>query len=110
MEKEQFYKLNLLVKLFKEDDILIKRSSWSEFRDTGLLWLINSMLHLFGWCIVIEKDDNNNFTGAYPAKTDFRGFSEKSNTKNYKKITEYMINNSAELLKAFKEDNGDEED
>ena len=89
---------------------MIKRSSWSEFRDTGLLWLINSMLHLFGWCIVIERDDNNNFTGAYPAKTDFRGFSEKSNTKNYKKITEYMIDNSAELLKAFKEDNSDEED
>lgn len=102
MKKKQFYKLNLLVKLFKEDDILIKRSSWSEFRDTGLLWLINSILHLFGWCIVIERDDNNNFTGAYPAKTDFRGFSEKSNTKNYKKITEYMIDNSAELLKAFK--------
>ena len=109
MKKKQFYKLNLLVKLFKEDDILIKRSSWSEFRDTGLLWLINSMLHLFGWCIVIERDNNNNFTGAYPAKTDFRGFSEKSNTKNYKKITEYMMDNSAELLKAFKEDS-DEED
>ena len=89
---------------------MIKRSSWSEFRDTGLLWLINSILHLFGWCIVIERDDNNSFTGAYPAKTDFRGFSEKSNTKNYKKITEYMMNNSAELLKAFKEDNSDEED
>ena len=109
MKKKQFYKLNLLVKLFKKDGILLKRSSWSEFRDTGLLWLINSMLHLFGWCIVIERDDNNNFTGAYPAKTDFRGFSEKSNTKNYKKITEYMIDNSAELLKAFKEDS-DEED
>ena len=109
MKKKQFYKLNLLVKLFKEDGILIKRSSWSEFRDTGLLWLINSILHLFGWCIVIERDDNNSFTGAYPAKTDFRGFSEKSNTKNYKKITEYMVDNSAELLKAFKEDS-DEED
>ena len=109
MKKKQFYKLNLLVKLFKEDGILLKRSSWREFRDTGLLWLINSMLHLFGWCIVIERDDNNNFTGAYPAKTDFRGFSEKSNTKNYKKITEYMMDNSAELLKAFKEDS-DEED
>ena len=88
---------------------MLKRSSWSEFRDTGLLWLINSILHLFGWCIVIERDDNNNFTGAYTAKTDFRGFSEKSNTKNYKKITEYMMDNSAELLKAFKEDS-DEED
>lgn len=81
---------------------MLEKKSWEEFKETGLLWMINSMLHLFGWCIVFEYDDiTNEIVNVYPARCKFRGFSEDINTKNYKKITEYLSKNSNELLEDF---------
>lgn len=78
---------------------MIKEISIEEFRNSGALWWINQQLHLFGMAIVVEKDNNNEFTRMYPAKCDFRGFSEETNTKNYKKLTNYLNNNIEKLLK-----------
>ena len=38
----------------------MERKEWNEFRQTGLLWFINSILHLFGWAIVLSYNDNDN--------------------------------------------------
>lgn len=81
----------------------MKKKTWNEFKETGLLWFINTTLHAFGWAIVIELDDNGKIADAYPARVTFRGFSEDSNTKGYNKITEYMSNNAEELLKEIQE-------
>ena len=35
----------------------VKEKSWEEFRGTGLLWMMNSILHLFGWAIVYEVEE-----------------------------------------------------
>lgn len=78
---------------------MIKKISIEEFRDSGALWWINQQLHLFGMAIVVEEDENNEFTKMYPVKCGFRGFSEETNTKNYKKLTNYLNNNIEELLK-----------
>ena len=78
---------------------MIKKISIEEFRDSGALWWINQQLHLFGMAIVVEEDDNNEFTKMYPVKCSFRGFSEETNTKNYKKLTNYLNNNIEKLLK-----------
>jgi hypothetical protein len=53
--------------------------------------MINTILHVFGWVIVIEGDK------MYPARTKWRGFSQKSMTKNYEKIAKYIKENADEL-------------
>lgn len=72
----------------------IKRKTWVEFRSTGLLWWINTILHTFGWAIVLELDDNNECVDCYPARVKFRGFSEEANTVGYQHISSYMKENA----------------
>jgi len=81
---------------------MVKEKTWEEFRETGLLLIINQILHIFGWAIVFEFKDKR-IIRVYPARVRFRGFSEKSITKSYLKISEYMNNNSEELLKENQE-------
>lgn len=73
----------------------MERKSWEEFRESGLLWAINQFLHIFGWAIVLESDKEELIV--YPARVTFRGHTEEANTKNYKKLTQYMKNNIDEL-------------
>lgn len=77
----------------------VYKKTWDEFRNTGLLWFINSILHLFGWCIVVEVDPETRVvTDSYPARTSFRGFDEKSNSNGYHKVTAYLDENIKEIL------------
>lgn len=68
---------------------MVKRKTWEEFRKSGLLWFINTILHAFGWAIVVEMD-NKMITDVYPARVKFRGFNEKSNTEGYQKLSKYI--------------------
>ena len=81
---------------------IIKEKSWKEFKDAGLLWMINAVLHLFGWAIVYEMDDNKVQT-VYPARVTYRGFDEKSNSEGYIKVSEYLRENIDELAREAKE-------
>ena len=76
---------------------MVNKKTWKEFRDTGLLWFINTILHAFGWSIVIEYE-NGEITDCYPARVKFRGFSEDRNTEGYKQLSDYMYQNSGELI------------
>lgn len=84
---------------------MVNKKTWQEFRESGLLWFINSILHMFGWAIVIEGDynkDNNTFTqinDVYPARVKYRGFDEKSNTSGYQNVSKYLKENIEELYK-----------
>lgn len=82
---------------------MITKKTWAEFKESGLLWFINSILHMFGWAIVVELDDNGEITNAYPSRVKFRGFSEDRNTKGYIQVSEYLKENIDELLKEAKE-------
>lgn len=82
---------------------MIEKKTWEEFREIKLLWFINSILHMFGWAICVDVDDNGRVTGSYPARVKFRGFSEEINTEGYIKVTEYLKENVDELLKEAKE-------
>ena len=75
---------------------MVNKKSWEEFRATGLLMFINSFLHIFGWSIVMDIE-NEKVTSVYPAKVKFRGFSEESQTKAYNKLTYYMKENCNKL-------------
>lgn len=71
--------------------------AWKEFLETGLLWFINMNLHIFGYAIVIEKDDTGEITNVYPKKVDFTGFSEDTNKRNYEKIkNKFFLKNNNE--------------
>lgn len=82
---------------------LLEQKTWQEFRETGLLLLVNQFLHIFGWALVVdvEKNEEGDFVQinkCYPARVSFRGFSEKSTSKAYEKISRYMLKNADKLL------------
>lgn len=88
---------------------MIDKKTWQEFRDTGLLLIINQFLHIFGWAIVVDykEYDKNIDSGivkeVYPARVKFRGFDEKSTEESYIKISKYMNENSEKLLRESQE-------
>lgn len=81
---------------------MVDRKTWKEFRDSKLLWFVNTILHAFGWAIVLDID-NDVVTDVYPARVKFRGFSDEINTAGYIGLSEYMKENCEELLKEAKE-------
>lgn len=81
---------------------MVKEKSWEEFRESGLLWWINTILHTFGWAIVCEIE-NDKVKRIYPARVKYRGFAEKDNTDGYIKVSEFIKKNAAELESEAKE-------
>jgi hypothetical protein len=77
----------------------VDRKSWDEFRRTGLLWFVNTLLHTFGWAIVIEYDDEvkDAVVGVYPARVTYRGFPKEAEDAARKNLAEYMRENADEL-------------
>jgi hypothetical protein len=69
---------------------MIKEKNWIEFKDSGLLWWINRLLHTFGWSIVYIYDEEGSFAGALPAKTSFQGFSRESEERGFERIKKLM--------------------
>lgn len=82
---------------------MITKKTWKEFKDSGLLWWINMILHTFGWAIVFSVEEDGEIKDIYPARVKFRGFDEKSNTKGYINVSRYMKDNSDELFKESKD-------
>lgn len=82
---------------------MIEKKEWKEFKDSGILWFINMILHTFGWAIIFDIDNDGNVINVYPSRVKFRGFDEKSNTDGYIKISEFMDKNSNDLLKEARE-------
>jgi hypothetical protein len=84
---------------------MVFKKSWEEFRSTGLLWFINTTLHLFGWAIVVElEEETGKIVNAYPARVKFRGFDSKATEEEYKKLTKYIAEQGQELLAEVNED------
>ncbi len=82
---------------FKEKKIV--RKTWTEFKNSGMLFFANLILQVFGWSIVIIISDDGDFLDAYPARTKYRGFSEESMNRGYLKISEYMRDHCDELVR-----------
>lgn len=81
------------------------KEKWKEFRSTGLLWFINTILHTFGYAIKYKVDrETGDLLDVYPDRVKFRGFSEELNTKGYIKVSQYMRDNADELLKEAKDE------
>jgi DNA-directed RNA polymerase subunit RPC12/RpoP len=82
---------------------MVNKKSWEEFRDSGLLWWINMIIHTFGWSIVVEVEKDGSVTNVYPARVKYRGFTNEFNTEGYIKVSEYLNKESMELLKESRE-------
>lgn len=82
---------------------MIEKKDWKEFKESGLLWFMNTILHMFGWAIVLQQNENGNIEKAYPARVKFRGFSEERNDEGYKQVSRFMKEHADELLKETEE-------
>lgn len=82
---------------------MVDKRSWREFRESGMLWWINMILHTFGWSIVVDLEKDGRVINVYPARIKFRGFSEKNNTEGYEKVSQYLKDNIDDILKESKE-------
>lgn len=78
---------------------MVEKKSWKEFRESGLLWWTNMILHTFRWAIVVDVDESETVVRAYPARVKFRRFSEKDNTDGYIKVSKYLKENAEQLNK-----------
>lgn len=96
-----------LIKIPTSEEIdnkeMVSPKSWKEFRDNGLLWWINMILHTLGWSIVVNVKKDGTITNVYPARVRFRGFTNEFNTEGYIKVSEYLNKESTKLLKESKE-------
>ena len=81
------------------NDAAIKEKTWKEFQESGMLWMENTILQVFGWSIVIDQDENGNIISVYPARVKYRGFTQKTNDRGYIKVSKFMEENAEELLK-----------
>ena len=71
---------------------------WTEFEETGLLWFVNMILHLFGWAIYMERGEQG-IMRAWPMRTKFRGFPENINSIGYERVSRYLKKNIKDIYK-----------
>lgn len=78
---------------------MLEKKTWEEFRNSGLLWLMNTLLHAFGWVIVTDLNPKSKkVERVYPARCKFRGFREEINTEGYRKVAQYMADEADLIL------------
>ena len=85
------------------NDPMVTKKTWEEFRNTGLLWWINQILHTFGWAIAYALTDDDQLVEVYPVRVKYRGFGDKEITEGYQKVSQYLKDNIDELLQESKE-------
>lgn len=83
----------------------MEKSNWNEFQNSGLLLFVNQLLHLFGWAIIFEQDqETKEITKVYPAKVKWKGFSNEDVYESYAKITKHVSENIDYLKSSFSEE------
>lgn len=70
---------------FTDDEL----NECKQFRESGLLWWINMILHTFGWAIVYEVEDSE-VMKILPKRVKARGFDRHLNIEGYIKVSDYM--------------------
>jgi hypothetical protein len=83
---------------------MVFEKSWEEFRESKLLWWVNRSLHLFGWAIICNTDEDGHIINTYPARVKFRGFDNKFEDEGFQGLSDYIKENIEELQKEAYED------
>ena len=76
-----------------EEDSMVKEITGRTFRESGALWFVNSILHLFGMAITWNPETDE----LKAALVKFRGFDGDTNDKGYKNLSNYLKDNINEL-------------
>ena len=66
------------------------REAWEKFRSSGLLWLVNGLLHNFGYVIAYRYDTDDNLTAVYPMKVNHSSFTESLNREGQVNLSKYL--------------------
>ncbi len=66
--------------------------TWNDFRNSGALWLVNTLLHVLGMVLVFQEQDDGLVT-LYPARTVFRGFGQDAQDRGFKNLHRYLAEN-----------------
>jgi len=82
----------------------VEPKTWDEFRKTGLFMFVNTILHAFGWALVVDVEydkekqiETGPVTNCYPARVKFRGFSEDDQSEMHERIGIYLADNADDL-------------
>jgi len=79
-----------------------------EFIDTGLLWFVNRMLHVFGFALSYEEDlDTGEVTDLYICRTIFRGYGYSVEDAGYLKVADYLLEAASGLHEEIQEASSD---
>lgn len=87
----------------------VEARSWDEFRKTGLFMFVNTILHAFGWALVVEMENYKELgeeapvTKCYPARVKFRGFGEDDQTQMHQRIADYLATTSKDFPEEIKD-------
>jgi len=75
----------------------VEKSTWDDFRKSGLFMFVNVILHAFGWalCVEVEYDKEKQIetgpvTSVFPARVKFRGFTEEDQIEMHEHIAKYL--------------------
>lgn len=69
--------------------------AWQEFRNAGMLWWVNRILHSFGWSIFIELDDESQISSVYPERSKWLGFPDGVNEECLEKFKAHIKSDDA---------------
>lgn len=83
---------------------MVEQRTWREFQDTGMLWVINRTLHIFGWSIVFDVSETDEILSVYPARVGWRGFQPEIDDEGFRKVSQYMVRNADQLAEEAEED------
>lgn len=87
----------------EEETKMVEPRSWDNFRESGMLFFINTLLHFVGWSIVVELEEGK-VVKAYPARVKFRGFDDESQTKGHRMVARWLAIHGATLLREAKDE------
>lgn len=76
----------------------MREVSWAELAEIGGFWFINRTLHLLGYALVREEDEDGNVTRVYPARTKFRGFDREAEEDGFRRVTKHLRDEADELV------------
>lgn len=72
--------------------------AWQTFKDSGMLWFTNRILHTFGYAITMCYDiDSGELTQVVPLRVGYRGFGPDSEARGFERIHQYLLDNMPAL-------------
>lgn len=85
----------------------LEKRTWNDFRNAGMVWFINRILHVFGWAIVYElRHGSEDILDVYPCRCRFRGFHKEDEERGFREVTNFVKKNIRDLVEDL--DHGDD--